>query len=273
MSNQNVLSLFKNGIRKITEYPLVEIPNQVAKKPPIQSINPIVHQTWINNKFGKTHAKSIKKFRELNTNLSFKIYSDNEMKQYMKNNWSNHKIYKIFQNSLIGPLRSDLFRYCILYDQGGYYFDISRGCSIPLTKLHSKNTKLILTYEDTLCYFPPKNKKIYKLKRPFNHVLQWGLAFEKKSKFLKLLIQSIIEIYPFYRNKIFSNPKLAILNFTGPGMYTSVMRDYISRYSMNNIKELDIKFNDKGIFKLEGSQLRYQIKPSYTYLINKKICK
>jgi len=273
MSSYSILNSIKKSVRNITEYPLVKIDDQVAQNPPSQSITPIVHQTWIDKKFGKTHAKSIKNFRKLNPNLSFKIYSNKEMKLYMKKNWSKHKIYNIFQNALIGPLSSDIFRYCVLYDLGGYYFDISRGCSIPLTRLHGKDTKLILTYEDTSCYIPPNKKSLYELKRPFNHILQWGLAFEKKNKFLKMLIENIVEIYPFYKNKIFDNPKLAILNFTGPGMYTYVMRKYIAINGMRHIKEIDVKFDGKGIFKLKGSQFRYQIKPSYTYFKNKKICK
>jgi len=55
-------------------------------------------------------------------------------------------------------------------------------------------------------------------------------------------------------------------------MYTKIMRDYISYDKKNNYKELDIKFNGKGIFKLKGSQVRYHKEPSYTYLKNKKIC-
>ena len=74
------------------------------------------------------------------------------------------------------------------------------------------------------------------------------------------------------KNKIFENPKLAILNFTGPGMYTKVMRDYLSKCNKNDYKELDTKFNGNGIFKLNGSQVRYHKEPSYTYLKNKKIC-
>ena len=272
MGIHNNFKIIKDNLRKITEYPLVEVFDQLAVKPPKQKISPIVHQTWIDNKFGRTHAKSIKSFRKLNQNLSFKIYTDQDIKDYMKTCWSKHNIYKIFCNSLIGPLKTDIFRYCVLYDQGGYYFDISRGCSIPLTKLHSKFSKFILTYEDTPCYIPPMNKNLYSLKRPFNHILQWGLAFEKKNKFLEMLLNKIVEAYPNYKNKTFENPKLAILNFTGPGMYTLVMREYLSRLSTKNISELDIKFNNKGIFKLKGSQLRYQIQPSYTYLKNKKIC-
>ena len=113
MGVDNNFKFIKNNIRKITEYPLIEIEDQLAIRPPKQKISPIVHQTWIDKKFGRTHAKSIKNFRKLNQNLSFKIYTDQDIKEYMSTYWSNHKIYKIFSNSLIGPLKTDIFRYCI----------------------------------------------------------------------------------------------------------------------------------------------------------------
>ena len=272
MGIKKILTSIKHRVRSFTETPLQNLHDQIADKPPNQKITPIVHQTWFQNKFGKTHLNSLKAFRSLNKNLNFKIYSDKEVGQYMEKYWSNSEIFSIFHNCIIGPLKSDIFRYCILFDQGGYYFDISRGCKIPLTNLHDKDDHMVLTYEDTDCFLPPENHSIYDLKRPFNHMLQWGLAFESKHIFLKLLIDEIISIYPNFKNKIFENPKLAILNFTGPGMYTYVMRKYISTYGMKGISELDIKFNNEGIFKLEGSQFRYQQKQSYTYLKDKKIC-
>ena len=262
----------KYNIRRISEYPLVTLDDQKASRPPNQKITPIVYQTWVDNKFGKTHARSLLNFRNINKNLSFKIFTNSMMEDYMQQKWGHKKIYTIFKNALIGPLKTDIFRYCILYDRGGYYFDISRACKIPLTKLHNKNSKFIITYEDTNCFIPPNNKNVFLLKRPFSHILQWGLAFEEKNKFLDLLIKEISKSYPLYKNKIFENPKLAILNFTGPGMYTKVMRDYLSKCKKNDYKELDTKFNGNGIFKLNGSQVRYHIEPSYTYLKNKKIC-
>tara|TARA_Y200000002_G_scaffold304213_1_gene259803 strand:- start:863 stop:1675 length:813 start_codon:yes stop_codon:yes gene_type:complete len=262
----------KYNIRRISEYPLVTLDDQKALRPPNQKITPIVYQTWVDNKFGKTHKRSLLKFRNINKNLSFKIFTNPMMEEYMLQKWGNKNIYTIFKNALIGPLKTDIFRYCILYDQGGYYFDISRACKIPLTKLHNKTSKFIITYEDTNCFIPPNNKNVFLLKRPFSHILQWGLAFEKKNKFLELLIKEISKSYPFYKNKIFENPKLAVLNFTGPGMYTKVMRDYLSKCNKNDYKELDTKFNGNGIFKLNGSQVRYHKEPSYTYLKNKKIC-
>ena len=272
MSPKNIASSIKFAIREITEKPLRQLEDQTNTNIKDQKISPIVYQTWSDKYFGRTHFNSLKKFRSLNPDLSFKIYTDQDVDTYMESNWKNNDIYEIFKNSLIGPLKTDIFRYCILYDRGGYYFDISRACKIPLNKLHNQDTSMIISYEDTECYIPPKDQKIFKLKRPFNHFLQWGLAFEKNHKFLELLLNEITNNYNFYKGKVFENPKLAILNFTGPGMYTHVMRNYLIKYGLNGVKELDIKFDGQGIFKIKGSQFRYHKIKSYTYLKNAKIC-
>ena len=74
------------------------------------------------------------------------------------------------------------------------------------------------------------------------------------------------------QDKLFQNPKLAILNFTRPGMYTKVMRKYISKNDISDFAELDVKFNNNGIFKIKGSSVRHYTVPSYTYVKNLKIC-
>ena len=54
-------------------------------------------------------------------------------------------------------------------------------------------------------------------------------------------------------------------------MYTKVMRNYISNNDIFDMSELDIKFNNNGIFKLKGSSVRHYIVPSYSYQKNSKI--
>ena len=44
-------------------------------------------------------------------------------------------------------------------------------------------------------------------------------------------------------------------------MYTKVMRDYISNNDIFDMSELDIKFNNNGIFKLNYDPLRLWSSP------------
>ena len=87
----------KYNIRRISEYPLVTLGDQKASRPPNQKITPIVYQTWVDNKFGKTHARSLLKFRNINKNLSFKIFTNSMMEDYMQQKWGHKKIYTIFK--------------------------------------------------------------------------------------------------------------------------------------------------------------------------------
>ncbi len=268
----SILETIKRKVRLFTERPLVKLEDRINQSSLKQRIPTNVYQTWENNLFGKTHAKYINQFRDLNPELSFYLYDKDKRDNYMKKNWNNHNITEIYFNSLLGPMRADIFRYCILHEFGGYYFDIGKGCKTPLNLLHKSNHEAILTYEDNTFFFPPSSHKNFELLRPFNYILQWGLAFSAKHKFLESLINEICDNYKFYKGIEFKNPKLAILNFTGPGMYTKVMRRYIENHDINTFKELDIKFNNNGIFKLKGSSFRHYVVPSYTYFKNMKIC-
>ena len=270
--NKNILYKLKKNLRLVTEYPLVEIQDRILAPSNLTKIPNNVYQTWENRFLGKTHARSLNDFRNNNPTLSFYLYEKEKRDKYIQTNWGDHQISRIYFKSLFGPLRADIFRYCILYDLGGYYFDIAKACKTPLNELHGKNHEGIITFEDNECFYPPIDKEIFNLKRPFNYFLQWGLAFSPRHSFLYQLINEISKNYTFYKNKVFHNPKLAILNFTGPGMYTKVMRDYISNNQDHRFNELDIKFNNNGIFKLPGSSVRHYMVPSYTYETNSIIC-
>ena len=99
-----------------------------------------------------------------------------------------------------------------------------------------------------------------------------GIGIFTQSFFLNELIKEIENNYNLYKGKIFPNPKLAILNFTGPGIYTKVMRRYLVREGLHKFSELDVNFNNYGIFKVNGASVRHYTVPSYTYLKNSKIC-
>ena len=74
MSSKNIASSIKFAIREITEKPLRQLEDQTNINIKDQKISPIVYQTWSDKYFGRTHFNSLKKFRSLNPDLSFKIF-------------------------------------------------------------------------------------------------------------------------------------------------------------------------------------------------------
>ena len=157
--------------------PLIELHNRTAKiKSNKSTIPSIVYQTWVDNLFGKTHFAEIEKFRDLNPDMSFQLFNQSTLENYMYDVWGQHPIYIIFQNSQFGPMKADIFRYCILCERGGYYFDISKGCRVPISSFCDETSQGLISFENHDCFVPPEKNSIHKILYPTKYVLQWGLS-------------------------------------------------------------------------------------------------
>ena len=133
----NFKERFLNKIKKLLferyEYKQEEIIDQV--RPKNKKIIPnIVYQTWVSRNIQWRLSREIKKFRNSNKDYSFLTYTHEERDEYMKKFWGDHEIYEIYSNSVFQPSKADIWRYCILYEKGGYYFDIKSSCQTPLSK-------------------------------------------------------------------------------------------------------------------------------------------
>lgn len=271
MNLKKIENFFSFNIKKLTEYPLQQLNDQINDNTDTYVIPPYVYQTWENNYFGKTHHKQILKFRNLNRDLSFILYDKKKRDIYMKKNWSHHLIYNVYNQVKLGVMESDIFRYCILFDRGGYYFDISKGCTVRLRSLHDRDTEVLISNEPVDCIIPPENSLFNILKFPHNNFLTWGLGFKKNHLIPKMMIEAISEDYIHYENKIFDWPKLGVLSLTATGQFTKIIRKYLMNNSYDKIKQSGIYFEGNGIFSMKGCRVRHHLVPSYGDLRDKKI--
>ena len=256
---------------RIKEFPLVELVDSSSTNFRTQRIPLICYQTWTNEFLGRTHHSEVTKFREINKDLSWKLFIDSEMTEYMKENWGHHPIYEIYDKAIFGPMKADIFRYCILFDRGGYYFDISKGCNIPITSLHEPSATALISYEKNECLIPPGSEFSLVSTEPTKVVLQWGFGFVAQHGILGRAIQLIVENHGNYSGRIFSSPKDAILAFTGPGLFTRAVRETLSLFKKGEIQEAGIDFKSGGIPALPGANIRYFTTPHYTQFTDSPI--
>lgn len=256
---------------RIKEFPLVALVDASGMNSRNQRIPPICYQTWTNEFLGQTHHSEVLKFREINGDLGWKLFVDSEMTGYMKEHWGNHPIFEIYDKAIFGPMKADIFRYCILFDRGGYYFDISKGCNIPITSLHNPSASALISYEKNECLIPPSSDFSRVSAEPTKVVLQWGFGFVAGHGILARAIQLIVENYDIYFGRVFSNPKDAILAFTGPGLFTQAVRETLSCFEKGEIQQAGVDFHNGGIPALPGSNIRYFTTPHYTQYVNSPI--
>lgn len=248
----------RKSIRRLrpTQPPtLIDIPDQTAGPGRNQRIPRVVYQTAETRLVHPTHAKSIHEFRALNPDLSFHVYDKDKRDQYMVQHWAHHPIYDIYQRAVFGQMKADIFRYCIVFDRGGYYFDYNKGCHGAITEMHRADAEGLVSYERNPELLFPEKSVATQLLNPFNLVLQWAFGFSAGHPFLSLVINRIVEIEPFFRDKIFRYPKKALLTMSAPGVFTSAFREYVRLEGIGTIAEAGEDFHGEGIFRLRGSKL------------------
>ena len=261
---KKTIFLFYKKKDDIFEFPLLTMKDRVVQNNPGENfvIPPAVYQTWVNREFGRSHALELEKFRSINKDLSFYIFDNDRLNDYMKIHWGDHDIYNIFINSKFAAMKADIFRYCILYERGGYYFDINKGCSVPLRSLHMETDTALLSFESNVTLVPPSINYIRNIPLFNRLVLQWGFGFEKKHPLLNIVIKNICLYYQCFRGRSFDIPADAILMFTGPGMLTKSLIEYIDLRMELQCSFAGTDFNGKG-YVMKGAHVRYRASPSY----------
>lgn len=235
-----------------------------------QAIPTTLYQTWEENLFGRTHKRSLLRFRRVNGDLSFIFLDRSARDDYMAEAWGDHDIFQIYTKARFGAMKVDIFRYCILFDRGGYYFDISKGTTVPITSLHTPEDTEIISFEKNEVPLGMVSPSERGLLRPNNLFIQWGFGFAPQHGVLDNVITLICENYQRYKGKVFENPKAAILEFTGPVAFTRSVWNFID-CARGDLHVVDFDFDGRGIYSMRGSGARFKKFPSYATSRNAQI--
>ena len=185
----------------------------------IQKIPKLIFQTVpnknINNLF---HYNSIMTFIELNPEYEYKIFDDNDIRFFIKNNFDDNTL-NAFDLIVSGAFRADFFRYCYLYVNGGCYFDCKQILRKPLRNIINKDSSLILCKDIDIGYF--------------NAVM---ISVKNDSRILEAIEMIKNKIYNFnnfynIHDKNFGHAR-TILSFTGPVLLNEILTGKIDN---NNI--------------------------------------
>ena len=269
--------------RKLAYWPIdvsslyTEVPQAAGKIPNH------VYQTWITPVLPLLLALEVTRFRKLNHDYSFSFFDDRQMAGYMDSHYAGHPILKVFKDVRMPVVRADIWRYCILFREGGIYCDIKSTLKIPLREIvHDDFSELISfewnkwegllypgPYADPGIFLPaPPDSIRSKLDHPDNTILNWLICFEKGSPILEEVINLIVRHAEFYRNKRFENMSMAGNHFTGVIALTEAVWMWMQKTGKCP-KQYGVHFSGQGIWKLHG--MVYGESPHHTSLRNLSI--
>jgi len=109
----------------------------------IQKIPKKIFQTWKNHDMGTEMKNTVYSITEKNPEYQYKLFDDDECAEYIKNNFDKD-VLDAYNNLIPGAFKADLFRYCILYKEGGIYMDCKMIDEIPFRNFINPEDECIL---------------------------------------------------------------------------------------------------------------------------------
>lgn len=249
------------------EIPFRSIAPLYTEAPPIAGGIPNrVFQTWVEPRLGRSHANELAAFRRRNPAYTFEFFDSDDIDAYMQTHFEGHPILPIYTRCLHGPARTDIWRYCILFERGGWYFDINKMVTVPLDTLCLPEDDAILTFEKNDSPLPLASPAVRERLPEHKIIANWGLGFAPGHPVLRRAIDSIVAAYPRYRGVTVDNLKAQIIRFTGPVCLTRAVVESFENDDASRAKVLPIDFGGAGVHRMRGSWTRYLQQPSYRHL-------
>ena len=104
--------------------------NNVTRHVGPTSIPCVIHQTWKTHQLSVEQAHNVQTWKSKNPDCEHKLWDDAEVEQLVQTK-SPDVIWPIW-DGLHTVEHADVFRYLVLWDQGGYYADTDVKCLRPI---------------------------------------------------------------------------------------------------------------------------------------------
>ena len=188
--------------------------------------------------------RNIRLLRNANPSWKHKLYDDKSVRAYLKNNLSADD-YSLIEriNPKYGVVLADLFRYLVIYNEGGVYLDIKSTAKQPLDEVLSDSVTYLLSQWRNGKGQEFEGAGIYKElgdQRFGGEFQQWHVIARPQHPFLKRVIENALGNIRSYTASSFGVGKIGVLRLTGPICYTlsilSVLREHdFQRVDIQNL--------------------------------------
>jgi mannosyltransferase OCH1-like enzyme len=100
-----------------------------------------IHQTYFNNDMNIQYYETCMINRYMNIEYEYHFYNNDDVNEYIRTYYPQYV--KLFDRILPGAYKADLFRYLVIYREGGVYLDCKSSTIIPLREFIPKNVGFV----------------------------------------------------------------------------------------------------------------------------------
>ena len=182
----------------------------------------LIHQTVHNKEWTLNHPVlrgASDKLINLNPGWRYRLYDDDDARAFIYRTYGARML-RAFEriNPAYGPARADLFRYLLLYEEGGVYLDIKSIASKSFSEVLKEDDSYLLSHWRNE---PGESHVGWGLYDgccgPRGEFQQWFIVAAPRHPFLKAVIERVVDNI---ETCIGAAGQFGVLSVTGPIPYT-----------------------------------------------------
>lgn len=177
--------------------------------------------------------ENIARLKELNPDWEYRFFDDDEMKSYLRSNLQPEE-WALLQevNPKYGVVLADVFRYVVIYNEGGVYLDVKSTATKPLSQTINPEATFVISQ------WPNKVGQLYigyglhpeLADVPGGEFQQWNVMAEPQHPFLKAVIKRVFNNLRTYTPSQFGTDAYGVLRVSGPIAFTQAIYPLLDHY-------------------------------------------
>ncbi|ELY4221984.1 glycosyl transferase [Cronobacter sakazakii] len=164
--------------------------------------------------------------RHVNPNYEYRFYDEPAIIDWIET-YFGREMLELYQriNPEYGAARADLFRYLIVYQEGGVYLDVKSFCSRPLDDVIAPDCELMLFHWDNQPGGQDHQKGLHKelAALPQGEYQQWNVIAAPGSPWLHEVIKEVTNRIRNYQPARYGIGMKGVLSTTGPIAFTQAI--------------------------------------------------
>lgn len=219
-----------------------------SRKVALKGIPKVIYQTWKSKELPSKLESLANTWKDINPDFKYKYYDDADCAKTIET-FGDINLRLCYDKMPIPVMKADMWRYVVVYANGGVYADIDTQCNIPASEWIPDNAKLVLSLENDF------------------HFCQWTFAASKNHPALKSVIDSVICESRGYIDTSYDH---FVHKATGPGVFTTGILNYLSFITGKSLSKASdslayrdelssygIYINDKELFSFTAVSHKY----------------
>ena len=212
------------------------------------SISKVIHQTAKTCVLPAEIKLNIDRIRLLNQDYEYRFYDNADIESYILNSYGKAFLDAYCAiNSSYGAARADLFRYMVLYKEGGIYLDVKSAADKPFDSVLAEGDQFVLAQWDNGVGEQHESWGVhpeYSLVEGGEYQ-QWHIICAPGHPFLRAVITRVLENIDNYRPWSTRFGWKATLATTGPVAFTQVIeaiKDLHPHRQCRDQRELGLRY-------------------------------